>query len=541
MNDDEFRRSIENSFADVARRGRRGITSGDSSGEEQAGTAGNAAARQVALKAGEEAAALRRRNQSTHDQAMNVQKQGVIVESTLRQSQPMMKASSGLGSAVPLNTPGQDIDANAAARTVRSEAEQAPAQGGVEHATPVSKGKSSGAPLWTGVAVVAAFAAYLLWTGKGAGSPAPAPLAATAGQPSKASTMAVVQPANETAAPNVASLNPALTLQAAPPSAGRPRAPGAVPSTTVGWPTLGVVSETGDGTTSRLAADFAQFIGPGARLNVIPVTTDGWAASLAALKVQPRVAIARYDLLQAVRRVPDAAPVPPLEIVAPLAAEPVYFVARADSSLRFIHEIEAKVINIGPQNSARALTAATVYRDMFASALPASRLSRLDEDAALEELSGGHSIDVVVVVGALPQGWLGRLGEAGSSRLKLLELDASRPASRRVVQTFLPMNIEAGALGAFPRTPATTLSVMSFLVTSPGASDDRGSHDDAMASLARSLCAHLPALRREPGGTWRGVQPALQLEIGWPYSDAARKELAGCISPPDVAPRVAKS
>jgi len=109
------------------------------------------------------------------------------------------------------------------------------------------------------------------------------------------------------------------------------------------------------------------------------------------------------------------------------------------------------------------------------------------------------------------------------------------------MRTFLPMNIEASSLGAFPRTAATTLSVMSFLVTSPGASDDRGGHDSAMALLARSLCAQLPALRREPGGTWRNVQPALQIEVGWPYSDAARKELVGCISPPDVAPRVARS
>ncbi|RYF11011.1 MAG: hypothetical protein EOO40_04090 [Deltaproteobacteria bacterium] len=540
MNDDEFRRSIENSFANVARLGREGTTTEDGSGEDQAMTTGNAAAREVALKADEETAALRRRDQATPDQAANVEEQGVIAESTLEQTQPMVKASSGLGSAMWLNKPKQDTDGNGAAPAVRCEAEQAPFQGGVERAAPVSKGKGSRTPLWAGAAAAAAFAAYLLWPGEDAGGPAPAPLAATAGQPGKAPNMVVVQPASQTAASKVVLLDPALTLQAAPPSAGRPTAPGAAPSTT-SWPTLGVVSETGDSTTLQLAVDVAQLIGPGARLNVTPVTTDGWAASLAALTVQPRVAIVRYDLLQAVLRVPDAAPVPPLEIVAPLTAEPVYFVARADSPLRYIHEIKAKVINIGPQNSARALTAATVYRDMFASAVPASRLSRLDEDAALNELSGGHSIDVVVVVGALPQSWLGRLGKADASRFKLLELDASRPASRRVVRTFLPMDIEAGALGAFPHGPATTLSVMSFLVTSPGASDDHDGHDSAMASLARSLCAQLPALRREPGGAWRGVQPELQLEVGWPYSNAARTELASCTSSPKAAPRVAKS
>jgi hypothetical protein len=51
----------------------------------------------------------------------------------------------------------------------------------------------------------------------------------------------------------------------------------------------------------------------------------------------------------------------------------------------------------------------------------------------------------------------------------------------------------------------------------------------------------LPALRRESDSAWRGVQPGLQLDVGWPYSKAAQKAFADCPNATASTGRVAGS
>ena len=60
----------------------------------------------------------------------------------------------------------------------------------------------------------------------------------------------------------------------------------------------------------------------------------------------------------------------PLRVIMPLYNEEIYFIARADSPLNFVHEIKDAKINVGPLRSGTAMSATTIYRQMFGEALP---------------------------------------------------------------------------------------------------------------------------------------------------------------------------
>ncbi|MDB5816806.1 MAG: TRAP-type uncharacterized transport system protein periplasmic component [Rhizobacter sp.] len=517
MDDEEFKRSIEGVLVQAARLGREpsGIASREmppdpwavvqARRQEAARSAADEAAcasvRHVEMERHEALLAADRRERSAYVQAAKAQAQRAAGEAGAAEVRPMVRGGSGFATRVRLPVPMAGAGLRPRPRLA-----------------------------WAAAALVLAMglalAAYLAWPG-----------VAPAGSSARYEPIAAAAPA---AVPVLASLPVAMTpleagttAMATGPALAPTPAPTGLPTPAPGWPTLGVVAEAEDGAPSSLASSLGRSIVSAGRLNVASVATDGWAASLAALQVQPqpRVLVARYDLLQAVRRVPDAAPHPSLQVVAPLATEPIYFVARADSKLRYIHQIQFATINIGPQGSARALTAASVYRDMFGSAMPTSRLDRLDERAAIERLIDDRSVDVVILVGGSPQWWAERAGGAGrdgKKRLKLLELDPMQPESRRAARNFLPLTIDAGALGELPSVATSTLSVMSFIVTAAGAVSDEHSHEEAITALARGLCNPSTSLQPERGSAWRAVRPDMQLDVGWPWSAAARDVFASC-------------
>jgi hypothetical protein len=265
-------------------------------------------------------------------------------------------------------------------------------------------------------------------------------------------------------------------------------------------------------------------------MNVTAIPAEGWMASLVALRGEPRVTVARYDALQAARRAPATAAIPPLQIVAPLSIEPIYFVARASSPLEYIHDIQGRSINAGPPDSSRALTAHTVYRQMFDSDLPDLGHVALNEAAALQQLREDKTLDVVVLVGPDASALIEGLRAQAASDFKLLKLDSGNPQSRKLVHTFLQTTVPASSLG-MPEGEVATPAVMSFLVTASSAPSDQAAHDSAIAALADAVCRELPGLQRDMPRWWAGVQPSLQLDVGWPYSRAAQAEFADCSQP----------
>ena len=81
----------------------------------------------------------------------------------------------------------------------------------------------------------------------------------------------------------------------------------------------------------------------------------------------------------------------PLRVIMPLYNEEIYFIARADSPLNFVHEIKDAKINVGPLRSGTALSATTLYRQMFGAPLPDANASFLTNEEALVKLTGDKS------------------------------------------------------------------------------------------------------------------------------------------------------
>lgn len=351
-----------------------------------------------------------------------------------------------------------------------------------------------------------------------AGSPTAAPgtgSAGTAAEPPAPISLAEGRPAAplEPAAP---SSPPMAAAPATPPAARNSRRP------TPERPRIEIATDFSAVSDRRLAGELARSMTQAAGIEVGVLPSIDWATSLVRPPgSEPRLAIVRYDALQAARKTP--APLA-LEIVAPLHTDAISFLVAHDSPLRFIHEIEDRRLNIGPVRSAGGLTAASVYRHLFGKPLAPSRTRELEPQAALQELLVERSIDVMVVVGAAPAA-LQADGPGPGPRL--LALDRSHPASRRALQAFLPATTRwPSGESAAPETP--TLAVMSFLVGTAPSSDAEA---ERLTAFARDLCRTLPTLQCEGDPKWRSVQPALQFETGWPYSTAAATGFDTCSDP----------
>lgn len=230
------------------------------------------------------------------------------------------------------------------------------------------------------------------------------------------------------------------------------------------------------------------------------------------------LAILRYDALQAASR---ARPMPALGIVAPLYTEELQVVVRADSPLRFIHQIEGRRIDIGAAQGARALTAQALYRQMFGRPLPPAAHVELNAAAALQRLVAGNAgIDAVLLVEAQPAAALAALPPGQRRQLRLLALAPGHPASRRALQTYLPATLREPGGAAMP-----TVAAMSFLAVTGTPDADESKQ---LARLATTLCHSLPALQREGDAKWRALKPGLQLETGWPPAAATDAAWRAC-------------
>jgi TRAP-type uncharacterized transport system substrate-binding protein len=304
-------------------------------------------------------------------------------------------------------------------------------------------------------------------------------------------------------------------LVVAPPHAPRADAPPTEPIAAAAAPaSVDLLVDAEGPATPRLAAELARalYADGSIALRLLAPGDDETQGP------QPHLAIVRYDALQAVARKPRK---PTIAVVAPLWMEELYVVVRADSPLRYIHQIKGRRINIGPAGGARALTAQGLYRRMFGGAVPGTRDANLDAPAALERLATGRSLDAVILAEAQPAALWQELPPSIRDALRVLPLDPEQPASQRAVQAYLPTALR-DANGPGTRTP--TLASMAFLVTGAPADDDQSA---TLARFVHALCRSLPALQRGDA-KWREVQPGLQFDTGWPLARGAEAAWASC-------------
>ncbi|NKI93352.1 TAXI family TRAP transporter solute-binding subunit [Rhizobacter sp. SG703] len=306
-----------------------------------------------------------------------------------------------------------------------------------------------------------------------------------------------------------------------------------------------IVTGSDRGTYIEIGRDLSRLIGKPAGLPLEVLPSKGSAENVRRLRSEPgvRLALVQSDVYRAYLDQANAGDaeaarlIKPLRVVMPLYDEEIYFVARADSPLRSIHELRDKRINVGPVGSGTALTATTLYRAMFGSPMLEQNTSFLSNEEALVKLATDKSIDVVVIVAGQPAKLFADMKSEARQYIKLLTLDRAAPETQALDGTYVPATIRATSYPNWLTQDATSLSVKSMLVTYDYQSPDVRA---SLTRFAKSMCSNFEKLRTEGHAKWQEVSLAPpQLPKGWSYYAPTQKVLSHCDTEAEPARNVA--
>jgi TRAP transporter TAXI family solute receptor len=306
-----------------------------------------------------------------------------------------------------------------------------------------------------------------------------------------------------------------------------------------------IVTASERGTYIQIGRDIAKFVAPGADIELEVLPSAGSAENVQRLREEPGVkfAMVQSDVYQAFLdqaaggQANAAYMVRPLRVIMPLYNEEIYFIARADSNLEYMHDVKDAKINAGALRSGTALTATTLYRQMFGVPLPDANASFLSNEEALVKLVNDKSIDVVVVVAGQPAKLLVDMKPEARQLIKLLKFDPNHPASKAALASYFPATIRAASYPNLLAEDVAGLAVKAFLVTY----DYRMSHTISyLTRFAQSLCQNFPRLQAEGHPKWREVELALPaLGKGWTYYPPIASQLRRCVpGQTPVSPKV---
>jgi len=288
------------------------------------------------------------------------------------------------------------------------------------------------------------------------------------------------------------------------------------------------------GTAMQIGRDIAKFVAPGADIALEVLPSAGSAENVQRLRYEPgvKLALVQSDVYQAfldqaaAGNAQASALIRPLRVVMPLYNEEIYFIARADAPFDYIHDIRDARINVGPLLGGSALTATTIYRRLFGTALPAAHTSYLSNEEALGKLVGDRSVDVVVVVAGQPARLLADMKPEARRLIKLLRFDAASAPGAAALQTYYPAVVRAASYPNLLHEDLPAVAVKTFLVTYDYSLDTTVNH---LAKLAKSLCRNFGTLQAQGHPKWREVGLALpDLGRGWTYYAPMAQGLRGC-------------
>jgi TRAP transporter TAXI family solute receptor len=296
-----------------------------------------------------------------------------------------------------------------------------------------------------------------------------------------------------------------------------------------------IVTASTRGTYIQIGRDIASFVAPQADIALEVLPSAGSAENVKRLRYEPGVkfAIVQSDVYQAFLDQAAAGNaeasqiIQPLRVVMPLYNEEIYFIARADSELNYVHEIRDARINAGELGSGTALTTSTLYRLMFNESLPESKATFFNNEDALVKLITDKSVDVVAVIAGQPAKLLVDMKPEARQLIKLLKFDANQPASRAALRTYFPASVRAASYPNLLTEDLPALAVKAYLVTYDY--NLKGTKD-YLARFARSLCQNFGVLQEKGHPKWREVDLSLpDLGRGWFYYPPTAKELRACI------------
>ena len=297
-----------------------------------------------------------------------------------------------------------------------------------------------------------------------------------------------------------------------------------------------IVTASERGTYIKIGRDLAQIVAPSAGIQLESVPSAGSAENVRRLRYEPgvKLALVQSDVYQSFLDTAasgNAAAgnlIRPMRVIMPLYNEEIYFVARADSDLNYIHEIQNVRINAGELGSGTALTSATLYRAMFGSTMPDSHASYLSNEEALAKLVTDQSVDVVAIVAGQPAKLLVDMKPESRKLIKLLKFDPAHASSEAVLKTYFSTSVRASNYPNLLAADLPALAVKAFLVTYDFQLQGAGSH---LRNFARSLCQNFSLLQDKGHPKWREVELALpDLGRGWFYYGPTARELRTCIA-----------
>lgn len=305
-------------------------------------------------------------------------------------------------------------------------------------------------------------------------------------------------------------------------------------------PEYKIVTASERGTYIVVGRELCVYAAPDAGFDCEAVPSAGSTDNVFRLRFEPgvKLAIVQSDTFQSFLDRAAAGNkeagnlIGPLRVILPLYNEEIYFVARADSPLNYVHEIRDAKIAAGAYGSGTALTSAVLYRAMFRADLP--RPQFLSNEDALVKLTGDKSVDVVVIVGGQPMKLLADMKPEAKQLLKLLAFDPQQPTSKEALKTYFPATVRATSYPNLLTDDLPGLAVKAFLVTYDYNLLQTKSY---LSRFARSLCAHFPELQAKGHPKWKEVELALpELGAGWSYYGPTAREIKQCARPITRAP-----
>jgi len=308
-----------------------------------------------------------------------------------------------------------------------------------------------------------------------------------------------------------------------------------------------IVTASPRGTYIEIGRDLGKLIGPEADIQLESLPSAGSAENVRRLRYEPDVkfALVQSDVYQAYLDQAAAgngqaqALIQPLRVILPLYNEEIYFVARRDAKLDYVHEIQGQRISAGPLGSGTALTTATLYRRLFGQGIPEGNAQYQTNEEGLAKLVTDKSVDVVVIVAGQPSKVLSDMRPEARDLVKLLKFDPDHPSSKSALQTYFRANVTTTSYPNLLSEDLPSIAVKAFLVTY---NYSQTVTTDALARFGQSLCNNFPKLQAEGHPKWKEVKLEMPpLGRGWRYFPATEKVLANCGKPPVTAPTVTRS
>jgi hypothetical protein len=295
-----------------------------------------------------------------------------------------------------------------------------------------------------------------------------------------------------------------------------------------------IVTASERGTYIQIGRDVAKFVAPAAGIDLTALPSAGSAENVRRLRYEAGVkfALVQSDVYQAYLDLDKGgnseagALIRPLRVIMPLYNEEIYFIARANSDLQFVHDIKGAKINVGPLLSGTAMSATTLYRQMFDSPIAENNASFLSNEEALIKLTGDKTVDVVVVVAGQPMKLLADMKPEARALIKLLKFDASKPESQAALKTYFPSVVRASSYPNLLSEDIPGIAVKAFLVTYDYG---LGKTVSQLRKFARSLCQNFSNLQTSGHPKWREVDLTLPpLGRGWLYYPPMASEIRKC-------------